>query len=207
MKNGQINGKRGRMTAVSSLGKLPAEWVVVVGLGRKKELNRDAVRGVAAEAGRLLNKKKVKKVAVGLLGTTEAEIDAAGAIQAIIEGALLGTYAFRKHKTKKEDNAEIEELLVIAADDLPVLKRAARRGEIIARATNLARDMANEPANFMPLSWLRHITLISSCWRRIKCRNWVWGPYWGLARAVASRPSSSSFVTKALKPPRLTWPL
>jgi leucyl aminopeptidase len=149
MKNGQINGKRGRMTAVSSLGKLPAEWVVVVGLGKKKELNRDAVRGVAAEAGRLMIKKKVKKVAVGLLGTTEAGIDAAGAIQAIIEGALLGTYVFCKHKTKKEDNAEMEELLVMAADDIPALKRAARRGEIIARATNLARDMVNEPANFM----------------------------------------------------------
>jgi leucyl aminopeptidase len=149
IKNGQIKGKRGRMTAVSCLGKLPAEWVVVVGLGKKKELSKDALRGVTAEVGRLLSKKAVKKAAVGLLGATEVGIDAAGAVQAITEGALLGTYTFRKHKTKKEDNAGIEEILIVAADGMPVLKKAARQGEIIARATILARDMVNEPANFM----------------------------------------------------------
>jgi leucyl aminopeptidase len=149
IKSGQISGKRGRMTALSSLGKLPAEWVIVAGLGKKKELSQDAIRGLAAEAGRLLSKKAVKKVAVGLLGATEAGIDATAAVQAITEGALLGTYTFRKHKTKKEDDAEIKELIIVAEDGLPVLKKAARRGEIIARAAILARDLVNEPANFM----------------------------------------------------------
>jgi leucyl aminopeptidase len=149
MKNGQLKGKRGRMTAVSSLGKIAAEWVVVVGLGKKKELSKDAVRSLVAEAGRLLSKKAVKKVAVGLLGAAEAGIDTATAAQASTEGALLGTYTFRKHKTKKEDAGELEELLIVATDGLPALKKAARRGEIIARATIMARDMVNEPANFM----------------------------------------------------------
>ncbi len=149
IKSGQISGKRGRMTALSSLGKLPAEWVIVAGLGKKKELSPDAIRGLAAEAGRLLAKKAVKKVAVGLLGAAEAGIDAAAAAQAITEGVLLGTYTFRQHKTKKEDNTEIKELLILAADNLPALKKAARRGEIIARATILARDLVNQPANFM----------------------------------------------------------
>jgi leucyl aminopeptidase len=149
IKSGQIKGKRGRMTAVSCLGKLPAEWVVVVGLGKKKELNKNVVRSVTAEAERLLSKKAVKQAAIDLLGAAEAGIDAAGAVQAITEGALLGTYTFRKHKTKKEDNNGLEELLIVAADGTPALKKAARRGEIIARATILARDMVNEPANFM----------------------------------------------------------
>lgn len=149
MKSGQISGKRGRMTALSSLGKLPAEWVIVAGLGKKKDLSQDAIRSLAAEAGRLLSKKAVKKVAVGLLGAVEAGVDAAAAVQAITEGALLGTYTFRKHKTKKEDNSEIKEFQIVAADGLPALKKAARQGEIIARATILARDLANEPANFM----------------------------------------------------------
>jgi len=149
IKSGQVSGKRGRMTALSSLGKLPAEWVIVAGLGKKKEISQDAIRSLAAEIGRLLSKNAVKKVAVGLLGAVEAGVDAAAAVQAITEGALLGTYTFRRHKTKREDNAEIKEFQIVATDGLPVLKKAARQGEIIARATILARDLANEPANFM----------------------------------------------------------
>jgi len=149
IKSGQVSGKRGRMTALSSLGKLPAEWVIVAGLGKKKEISQDAIRSLAAEVGRLLSKKAVRKVAVGLLGAVEAGVDAAAAVQAITEGALLGTYTFRRHKTKREDNAEIKEFQIVATDGLPVLKKAARQGEIIARATILARDLANEPANFM----------------------------------------------------------
>jgi len=149
IKSGQVSGKRGRMTALSSLGKLPAEWVIVAGLGKKKEISQDAIRSLAAEVGRLLSKKAVRKVAVGLLGAVEAGVDAAAAVQAITEGALLGTYTFRRHKTKREDNTEIKEFQIVATDGLPVLKKAARQGEIIARATILARDLANEPANFM----------------------------------------------------------
>jgi len=149
IKSGQVSGKRGRMTALSSLGKLPAEWVIVAGLGKKKEISQDAIRSLAAEVGRLLSKKAVRKVAVGLLGAVEAGVDAAAAVQAITEGALLGTYTFRRHKTKREDNAEIKEFQIVATEGLPVLKKAARQGEIIARATILARDLANEPANFM----------------------------------------------------------
>jgi len=149
IKSGQVSGKRGRLTALSSLGKLPAEWVIVAGLGKKKEISQDAIRSLAAEIGRLLSKNAVKKVAVGLLGAVEAGVDAAAAVQAITEGALLGTYTFRRHKTKREDNAEIKEFQIVATDGLPVLKKAARQGEIIARATILARDLANEPANFM----------------------------------------------------------
>ncbi|MDO8491690.1 MAG: leucyl aminopeptidase, partial [Dehalococcoidia bacterium] len=72
--------------------------------------------------------------------------------QAIAEGAVLGLYTFKKHQTKDKNNGkELTELLVVDREQasLPELERGIARGSIIAEATNLARDMVNEPANFM----------------------------------------------------------
>ena len=46
---GEVKGKPGEITIIHSLGKLPADRVVVAGLGKKPELTTDRVRGVMAE--------------------------------------------------------------------------------------------------------------------------------------------------------------
>ncbi len=73
------------------------------------------------------------------------------ASQASAEGALMGLYTFRKHKTKANDNGgEIRQYLIVGeAKDTDALEAGSRKGSILAEATNLARDMVNEPANLM----------------------------------------------------------
>jgi leucyl aminopeptidase len=75
----------------------------------------------------------------------------AGAAQAITEGALLGAYTFRKHQTKEAEHGEIKQLTIVdaAKSKSPALKQGCHKGRILAEATNLARDMVNEPPNYM----------------------------------------------------------
>ncbi|MBI2328275.1 MAG: leucyl aminopeptidase, partial [Chloroflexi bacterium] len=148
---GEIKGKLNQITVIHSLGKLPAARVVVVGLGKREELSADKVRGVMAETCRLLRQKDVKSVATIAQGAGVNGITVAAAAQAMTEGAVLGVYLFRRHQTKEAEHGEIEQLTIVDADEskLPALEQGRHQGSILAEAANLARDMVNEPANYM----------------------------------------------------------
>lgn len=65
------------------------------------------------------------------------------------EGALLGLYTFRRHITQKENNiGEIKNFIIIGKEK-GALEKTIEKGQILAEAANRARDMVNEPANFM----------------------------------------------------------
>jgi len=148
---GEIKGKRNEITLIHSMGKIAPERVVVAGLGKEEELTLSVIRGVAAEACRFLRRVGATQVATIAHGAGVGSIDAEKSAQAVTEGAMLGLYTFRKHQTKEADEGEIEQLLIVERDEakLAALERGCARGRIMAEATNLARDMANEPANYM----------------------------------------------------------
>ena len=148
---GEIKGKLNEITVIHSLGKLPANRVVVTGLGKQQELSQDKVRGAVAGTCRLLRQKGVDSIATVAQGAGIAGITVEGAAQAITEGALLGVYTFRKHQTKEAEHGEIKQLTIVDADKSksPALKQGCHKGRIVAEATNLARDMVNEPPNYM----------------------------------------------------------
>ena len=148
---GEIKGKLNEMTLIHSMGRIAPARVVVAGLGKEGELSLSRIRGVSAEACRLLRKVGAKQVGTIAHGAGLGGIDAEKSAQAITEGAILGLYTFRKHQTKEPEERGIEELLIVERDEqkLPELEQGCARGKIMAEATNLARDMANEPANYM----------------------------------------------------------
>ena len=148
---GEIKGKLSEVTIIHSLGKLPAARVVIAGLGKQTELSQDKVRGVVAETCRLLRQKGVDSIATAAQGAGVAGISLESAAQAVTEGALLGIYSFHRHITKEAEYGEIKELTIVEPDEtkLPLLEQACYKGRVLAGATNLARDMVNEPANYM----------------------------------------------------------
>ena len=151
IKQGEIKGKLNEITMLHSFGKLPAARVVVVGLGKKSDLSVNKVRGAVAETCRWLRAREISTIATVPQGANINNIGPGDAAQAIAEGALLGTYTFRKHMTKKEDKpGEIKRLSIVGAGRLKAqLEKSTDKGRIISEATNLARDMVNEPANYM----------------------------------------------------------
>jgi leucyl aminopeptidase len=144
---GEVKGKLNEVTVIHSLGRLPSARVVIAGLGKRSELTPDRVRGVVAEACRHLQRKRVVTAAtsVPVVGIDDPE----EAARVIVEGALLGTYSFRRHITREAEVGEIKELSVVAASDKKSLEQGIHRGRVLAGAANLARDMVNEPGNFM----------------------------------------------------------
>jgi len=148
---GEIKGKISEITIIHSLGKLTADRVVVAGLGKQTELTLDKVRGAVAETCRRLRQKGVDSIATTAQGAGIANISPETAAQAVTEGVLLGTYTFRKHITTEAEYGEINQFLIVTSNqaELPLLEQGCYKGRILAEATNLARDMVNEPANYM----------------------------------------------------------
>ena len=97
IKQGEIKGKANEITMVHSFSKLPAARVVVVGLGKQADLSINKIRIAVAEVCRWLRAREISNIATVSQGANINKISPVSAAQAITEGALLGTYTFRKH--------------------------------------------------------------------------------------------------------------
>ena len=146
---GEIKGKFGEVSIVHTFGKLPAGIVAIAGLGKRQDFNVDRIRGVTGDFCRALRKLNCHKIATILHGAGIGGIELEASAEAIAEGALLGLYGFTKYK--KPEYEDIEEILLAVREKgkVPILETAIGKGKLVAEATNLARDMVNEPANYM----------------------------------------------------------
>ena len=146
---GEIKGKFGEVNIVHTFGKLPSRMVAIAGLGKHRDFNVDKIRGVAGEFCRALRKLNCHKIATILHGAGMGGIELESSAEAIAEGALLGLYSFTKYK--KSEYEDIEEMVIVIREEekVSILERAVGKSKLVAEATNLARDMGNEPANYM----------------------------------------------------------
>lgn len=180
---GELTGKWGEQTLVHALGKMPADRVLVMGLGKPGELTLDRVRVVSAEAAKHLRKIGARRVGTIVHGAQRGAqgapggFNAAQAAQAVAEGALLGLYRFLRYQRDDENGTkEIETLTIVERDrqKLRAMIEAVRRGRIVAEATNLARDLVNEPGNTLTPTELARRARAFTRQAGIRCR--VLGP-------------------------------
>jgi leucyl aminopeptidase len=175
---GDIKGKAGELTLIHTLGRLPSPKVIVAGLGKSEKFDADAVRTTAAGVARFARRSGARSVATIVHGAGIGGLDPDVCAEAVVEGSMLGAYRFLKHKQPDEDRKELESLTLVEHDGARIdgFRAAARRGEILAEATNSARDMANEPANHLTPSDLaaRALELAADAGLQIEVRDRDW---------------------------------
>src|SRR5262249_43967644 len=123
--------------------------------------------------------------------------------QAVVEGAILGTYHFDRYKREKPDKAVNE--LRLAEPDARRAREAAdgmRRGESFALATSFARDLINAPANDLhPTDLAREASEMAKeprldvkVFDRAECKKMGMGAFLGVA-AGSEQPPKFIHVT------------
>lgn len=147
IKKDKYDAKFGTTYLLQTYGKIPANKVLVVGLGEKEKFNPNKLRELSAKIVKRLLGIKAKKVCIDL---GKLEFDAFVSGQVVAEGALIGDYSFDKYKSKKEDDSKIEEFILVEKDSekFAKLKEGVSKGEKIASAMTFARNLANEPAQY-----------------------------------------------------------
>lgn len=154
----QFKGKLNDILEVPTFGKIPARRVIVVGLGKPEEFCLEQVRQAAGTAIKRAKALKATTVATLLHGVGIGGLTVDGAAQATAEGTLLGDYEFSRYKSepKDEPKTRIEKVLIVERDagKLDAANAGVAKARIIADATNMARDLANEPPDLVTPSFL-----------------------------------------------------
>ncbi|MBI4729119.1 MAG: leucyl aminopeptidase [Acidobacteria bacterium] len=120
-----------------------AKRVLLVGMGEKAK----ADPGVARKAGAVVARRAGRATSVASTIAASVRGPAPVAAGAFAEGFLLGSYRFERYKSNGSGRA-VPDLALVggAARDARAVGRAIERAEILAGATNLARDLTNTPA-------------------------------------------------------------
>ena len=114
--------------------------VVAVGVGAAAGVDAAVLRRAAALAVRHAGAST--SVDLALLAAAPEGLDRDVAAQAVAEGAALATYGFSAHRSGAGDPTR--SVTVVGGGEA-----AVARGLVVARATALARDLANEPPGTM----------------------------------------------------------
>ncbi|MGE5560313.1 MAG: leucyl aminopeptidase [Chloroflexota bacterium] len=148
--SGEFTGRLGQTATVRSGGRIHARVVVVVGLGKAEEFDLDRVRQVSAAAARAARSARCSRIASIVHGAGIGTLDVEAAAQATVEGAYLGLYRFTAHRQEKAEPQPREFVLVERdAKKIERVAAGAKRGRVTAEAAAWARDLTNEPGNYM----------------------------------------------------------
>ena len=154
----KFKGKLNDILEVPAFGKIPARRVIVVGLGKQEEFCLEQVRQAAGTAIKRAKALKAATVATLLHGAGIGGLTVDGAAQATAEGTLLGAYEFTRYKSapKDEPKTEIAQVLIVEQDagKLDAASAGVVKARIIAEATNMVRDLANEPPDVVTPGYL-----------------------------------------------------
>jgi leucyl aminopeptidase len=118
--------------------------VVAAGVGKRSEVDADALRTAGAAAAAAL-----ARVGGSLRWQLDEQLPVPIAEQAaaLVDGTILGGYSPARWKTGEERPPRSVERIVIAHEETPELRSAAERAALLAERANRARDLANMPPN------------------------------------------------------------
>ncbi|PXA71948.1 leucyl aminopeptidase [Cryobacterium arcticum] len=123
------------------LPQLTGPQLFLVGTGPSGDLTEAGLRDAAATFARAAH----RHARIGLYPGAHVSIDAAQVGQALTEGVLLARYRYTALKPSSTHVPLISLDILATPEDAEGVTTGAHAGEIMARAANLARDLANTP--------------------------------------------------------------
>jgi len=165
----EFSGKANTSRLLHTLGRMPAERLLLVGLGKRSELNDERLRQAAGNAVQALRSARVPSFGSALhLSATLPE-----ALEAVCVGTLLGSYAFEQYKTKdKEERFSFAgmTLLLPKGGDATAAGNRVERAEIVCQGVRLARDLVSQPGNVVTTGYLADTARDLAVCHCLECR-------------------------------------
>jgi leucyl aminopeptidase len=147
LESGDFSGALNSTALLRTAGALQVPRVLLVGLGKPAACTVDVLRQASATAVTAVRRLGVSSVA---LLPPSGDIAPLEMGQALTEGALLGLYTLKKYKTvaENEDKDNLRQLYLLGSGNAQrAMEQGIKRGQILAEAVNMARDLSNSPGN------------------------------------------------------------
>jgi leucyl aminopeptidase len=148
---GDFEGKLNQIVVIYTMSAVPAKRLVLMGLGKRAELDREKIRSAFARVAQHLRGINIKNFAASL-DIESAILDLAELAEAAVEGVYLGLYQFMPFKTLERDKIkEIDEVTILEASEerLPEIKKAVQKAVTVCHAVCFTRDLVSAPGNEM----------------------------------------------------------
>ncbi|MFC1801283.1 leucyl aminopeptidase [Nanoarchaeota archaeon] len=148
IKSKEFTGEFGQTYLITTLNKIQAKKILLVGLGKTTDYSLEILRRVAALSAKYARALGVKEFAT-TLQTIPLNKNISDRSMALVEGTLLGLYRFNKYITlEREKIKEIESMIILdpSEKNIAQIKKAADTAQITSEAVNYTRDLVNLPA-------------------------------------------------------------
>ena len=143
---GEFTGKLNKTKLIHTLGSLPAERLLMVGLGKRDDATPERVRQAAGSAVKSLRATGVSCFATLLHCSTTT---VPRSLEASLEGYLLGSYGFDIYKTSKNDEVVVEEMTILIGEECErdAFELAVNERATVCDAVSFVRDLVSQPGN------------------------------------------------------------
>ncbi len=139
-----LTGKLFQAVPILSPEGMATRRLVLLGAGKESEWSHERLRRLAGAAARSIRTQSVSSLAIFVRG----KLPATEAVTAATEGAFLGLFDPGLHKSD-EDALQLKALRIGGLGATSELFAIADRATLVARATNMARSITVEPANYL----------------------------------------------------------
>jgi leucyl aminopeptidase len=157
LKRGDIKGRPGDLLLLTHTAGANCERILLVGCGKRKELNRQNYRKAVQVAYAWLATKPYKTVACCLSQERVIGADTFRAARIAAEVWHQVSYRFTQMKSTDESGPIVLDKLVIVARDTKhtaALRKGIAEGDALGKGMNLSRDLANLPPNVCTPTYL-----------------------------------------------------
>jgi leucyl aminopeptidase len=141
---------KGSFKALTTLHPDAPDRVLVVGLGKREELDAERLRRAAAVAAKEAGRLEAASVAWALPQTD----DDLAAAEALVTGTILGSHRFDSFRSSDPDDPPPPRLQSLTLVTPAAVEAAAEAARVCAEAQNRARELQSTPANVATPTYL-----------------------------------------------------
>ncbi|HEV2618412.1 MAG TPA: leucyl aminopeptidase [Acidobacteriaceae bacterium] len=193
-----------------------AERLLIVGLGKAKDISSETFRKAAGAAVRAAKARSIRSLAIASPLSSDFTETLMGddplspmlITRAIVEGAELGQQDYDTYRSDRKDTS-IDSLTLITLGTTPETQRGFDEGLIVAAAQNFARSLVNEPGNILTPTELgarakamcAEANLTCEVFSAEKIQQLKMEAFWAVAKGSAEPPALIVITYEPATPP------
>jgi leucyl aminopeptidase len=195
--SGEFKAALGEIAILHAPSGIAAERLLLVGLGKAKDLSLDRLRKGAGTAVRAAKPRSIRSLAIAFPDApASVDLPALLIARALFEGAVFGQEDYDTYRSDRKD-LSVNSLTLIAPESSAEIQRGFDEGVIFATAQNFTRALVNEPGNILTPTVLGarakamcdEAGLACEVYSSDKIQALKMGAFWAVAKGSAEPPA------------------
>jgi leucyl aminopeptidase len=157
LRKGDLEGTLGKTLLLHAVPGVPADRILLVGLGREREFGEGQYRAALSSAAKALRATGASDATVCLTDVPVKKRNTDWKVEHAVLAILDGAYRFDRLKSKAQENKRSLRKVVLHVarrNEIAAGEQAAARGQAIGEGIAFAKDLGNLPGNHCTPTYL-----------------------------------------------------